>query len=816
MAQTINTNIMSLNAQRNLNMSQASLATAMQRLSSGLRVNSAKDDAAGLAISERFTTQIRGLNQAIRNANDGISLAQVGEGALGELTQNLQRIRELAVQSANATNSDSDRIALDQEVQQRLAEIDRISSQTTFNGRKLLDGSFGSATFQVGPDAGQTIGLDLPTSMRTGSIGKIAMATSGILGSTASGGNHTVTATAFDFSQPTQAATSGRASVNLDGFDFTPGATGTPGSVQFTAAAFDFRSGAVTTGAISAVALGGATAGDFSGAGDLAQFNVTIGAASVGITLNDDYGDLNGLATEIENQLNAVTGFENVTVEVSGANLVFTNAGSQAAVNITSTDANAQTAGFADLTGSAGSAQPNASFEIDGQLIELTGNYTDAAGLATEIGTQLSALGAPYDAYTVSNTGNIITIGTGVNGSTGVVITNANASANQAGIVNAPGTAGDPVVGSAVGGFAVDSGGNNISITLDQNYGSYAALRSAIQNQLDTASSGAYAGQYAVAIDTAGAMTISRTTTGLASTAVTIDGEVNNTYANLSYVSTGGADSVAGTNANFQIDGQAITLNANYGSAAALATAIGTQLGSGYTVNATGNDITILNNASGSAAVSITNADPNAYNAGFVNGAGTAGSVTGSVVLAPGDFSIQVGDGDPFEFTGTFATVAELANTINRELTGIAAEATSDGRLKLMSSEPISLSGTAATASMGFASLVNESTDGNLQSTNVRSAAAANETIVRMDTALTAVSELRSTFGAIQNRFESVIANLSTSAENLSASRSRIMDADFAAETAALSRAQILQQAGTAMVAQANQVPQGVLQLLQG
>ncbi|NNF66378.1 MAG: flagellar protein FlaB, partial [Gammaproteobacteria bacterium] len=145
MALTINTNVMSLNAQRNLSMSDSSLAEALQRLSTGLRINSAKDDAAGLAISDRFTTQIRGLNQAVRNANDGISLAQTAESALSEVSNNLQRIRELAVQSANATNSASDRQALDAEVQQRLSEIDRIASQTTFNNRKVLDGSFGDA-----------------------------------------------------------------------------------------------------------------------------------------------------------------------------------------------------------------------------------------------------------------------------------------------------------------------------------------------------------------------------------------------------------------------------------------------------------------------------------------------------------------------------------------------------------------------------------------------------------------------------------------------------------------------------------------------
>jgi len=186
MASVINTNISSLNAQRNLNMSQSVLHTSLQRLSSGLRINSAKDDAAGLAISERFTTQIRGLNQAIRNANDGVSLAQTGEGALAEVTSNLQRIRELAVQSVNSTNSASDRAALDLEVQQRISEIDRTATQTSFNSLKILDGTFGNAAFQVGANVGETISVGLSTSMRTTAIGKTADYVGGSLYSAAS------------------------------------------------------------------------------------------------------------------------------------------------------------------------------------------------------------------------------------------------------------------------------------------------------------------------------------------------------------------------------------------------------------------------------------------------------------------------------------------------------------------------------------------------------------------------------------------------------------------------------------------------------
>ncbi|HBN53523.1 MAG TPA: flagellin [Stenotrophomonas sp.] len=176
MAQVINTNIMSLNAQRNLNTSGTSLATSIQRLSSGLRINSAKDDAAGLAISERFTTQIRGLDVATRNANDGISLAQTAEGAMVEISSNLQRIRELAVQSANATNSGNDREALNAEVQQLLGEIDRVANQTSFNGTKLLDGSFTGALFQVGADAGQTIGVNSIVDANIDMLGKAGFA----------------------------------------------------------------------------------------------------------------------------------------------------------------------------------------------------------------------------------------------------------------------------------------------------------------------------------------------------------------------------------------------------------------------------------------------------------------------------------------------------------------------------------------------------------------------------------------------------------------------------------------------------------------
>ncbi len=174
MALSINTNVMSLNAQRNLGKSQSALSQSMTRLSSGLRINSAKDDAAGLAISDRMTSQIRGLNQAARNANDGISLAQTAEGAMQESTNILQRMRELSVQSANASNSVADRDALQAEVNQLQQEMDRISGTTTFNGLNILDGSFTNSKFQVGANANETISVSIG-SMNTVDLGRYAI-----------------------------------------------------------------------------------------------------------------------------------------------------------------------------------------------------------------------------------------------------------------------------------------------------------------------------------------------------------------------------------------------------------------------------------------------------------------------------------------------------------------------------------------------------------------------------------------------------------------------------------------------------------------
>jgi len=165
--QSINTNIISLNAQRNLGSSESALASSMQRLSSGLRVNSAKDDAAGMAIAERMSAQVRGMSVAVRNANDGISLAQTAEGALGKVSDSLQRMRELAVQSANASNSDSDKDSLDKEFGELAKEIQRVLGGTTFNGLAILGGDAGSQTFQIGANTSSNDTINITTTNMT-------------------------------------------------------------------------------------------------------------------------------------------------------------------------------------------------------------------------------------------------------------------------------------------------------------------------------------------------------------------------------------------------------------------------------------------------------------------------------------------------------------------------------------------------------------------------------------------------------------------------------------------------------------------------
>nr|WP_028585506.1 flagellin [Desulfogranum mediterraneum] len=341
MALTINTNVGSLNAQRNLEKSQLDLNTSMQRLSSGLRINSAKDDAAGLAISDRMTAQIRGLNQAARNANDGISLAQTAEGAMQESTNILQRIRELSVQAANATNSAPDRAALQAEVNQLKTEMNRIAQSTTFNGLKVLDGTFVSQQFQVGPNANETIGFSIQ-SMAADDLGRYFIDAENTTARQGTGSS-------------VQAAATAPATNTIGGQDVT--ITGSKGPDTITigagATAWDIANQVTSSADKTGVTATARSEASLSGLGASGVVTLTIGSGGNTATVNASVTttDLSELATVINDQ-SGTTGVT-ATVDAGTLNLVqpegkdivvadFTHSTALTAINVTGADGNAE------------------------------------------------------------------------------------------------------------------------------------------------------------------------------------------------------------------------------------------------------------------------------------------------------------------------------------------------------------------------------------------------------------------------------------------------------------------------------------------
>ncbi|BED96448.1 FliC/FljB family flagellin [Escherichia fergusonii] len=300
MAQVINTNSLSLLTQNNLNKSQSSLSSAIERLSSGLRINSAKDDAAGQAIANRFTANIKGLTQASRNANDGISIAQTTEGALNEITNNLQRVRELSVQAANGTNSDSDLKSIQDEIDQRLTEINRVAEQTDFNGTKVLSKD-GKLTIQVGANDNETISIDLK---------KIDSSTLGLdkldvtkMGNTVSGGTSLNVSVAFKEAMLTDlsgaATTGGKLQTDDTGKSFV-----TIGGKSYEAKV-DNTNGTVTFDSKGAAYTASGTAKDVTTIGKTVKFD------NKGLGINDDlvkYKDDKGNDTYAIRNTDAVTG----------------------------------------------------------------------------------------------------------------------------------------------------------------------------------------------------------------------------------------------------------------------------------------------------------------------------------------------------------------------------------------------------------------------------------------------------------------------------------------------------------------------------
>ncbi|MFV7464733.1 flagellin hook IN motif-containing protein [Pseudomonas shirazica] len=687
MALTVNTNITSLGVQKNLNRASDALGTSMSRLSSGLKINSAKDDAAGLQIANRLTSQVKGLTVAVKNANDGISIAQTAEGAMQASTDILQRMRELALQSANGSNSDEDRSSLQQEFTALSGELTRIANTTTFGGRNLLDGTFSSTSFQVGANANETI-----------SFGMRSISASDLKG------NYT------------EASVSGGAS----------------------------KLSAVVTGKADVVTSAASLAGSKS---------FVVGDKQIG----------------------------------AAGELTFGVAANK--VNVESTDTlDSVVKKINDASSSFPAANKVVASVVDGKLsirAADTGGSVAVAGTGAGGAAVLAKLGVTAgDAKDGSNT----TTNKSLNGTISL-------KAEPVGDA----LAGDLVIGSSV--IAVKG-----SDTLDQVVSKINA---------ESANTGVTAKIEKSTDGTTGTLSLSSKTdftVGRSSTAVTVNG--------LFGVGTfvGGTDLVKNTasgltsSASIKVNGTQVDIDA--GSTmddivAAINTA-STTAKNGVTASASSDGRLILTSADGKD-VKLENAT-----AGALDSLGLTSGATKAKLVA--DTSISV-NGVEVKFTKG-SDMSDIAEAINSSSTGVTASVNAEtGTLEFSADEDITIadgSNGTGLAALGLAAATTKAVtqETSVSSLSILNAASAQQAIQALDGAMQQVDSQRASLGAVQNRFDSTVSNLNSISENSTAARSRVQDADFAAETAELTKQQTLQQASTAILSQANQLPSSVLKLL--
>jgi flagellin len=395
MTANINTNISSLNAQRNLNVSQGSLSTTLQRLSSGLRINSAKDDAAGLAISERFTSQIKGLNQAVRNANDGISLAQTAEGGLSTAGDLLQRVRELAVQSANGSNSTSDRASLQGETSQLTQELNRVANTTQFNGTNVLDGTLTSSQFQVGANANQTISVGIASAKST-DIGNNLVGSANTAGSISSAVLNGAGAAAINATAAQTLTISGGGTTNTLAVAANDSAKTIASGINGLTSLNGVSATATSTATISGVTAGAV------------QFTLQ-GANASAVTISATVSSGNDLAS-VAQAVNAQSGTTNITaVADKSGNLVLSdNAGNDIKVGNTTTGTGLATASIrgADVGGAAGTSVAFSDGTAATPIVATVGgslSFSSANGFSLSTDTGTSVLTASSVGSTLSS-----------------------------------------------------------------------------------------------------------------------------------------------------------------------------------------------------------------------------------------------------------------------------------------------------------------------------------------------------------------------------------------------------------------------------
>jgi flagellin len=781
----INSNIASLNAQRQLTSAGAELDQASERLSSGKRINSAGDDAAGLSIANRFTSQIRGLDQAVRNANDGISLIQTAEGALDESTNILQRMRELSVQSSNGIYSDGDRATLDAEVQQLVQELDRISETTSFNGQKILDGSQGSIELQVGSEANETIAFEI-SAVNSSTLG-LGSTTSDLSGASLAASLTLEEGDVLINDQSLSAFTSVTGATNeslqtlID--DVNTNIEGVSASGFNVVEATTIGDGLLTGGNSFDITLHSIDAGPdviYSVENTttltemVAAINTTTGGAVVA-AIGDD-----GKLT-----LSNTTGSAMTTVDDSGTASGITDAVYQGSLALTSDDGS-------DITVTKGANG------TDQDLENLGFRQMAAAGQVMGEGLGSSEQTTALNANDLSINGVAIGATNATDGHTlANKVTNINAVTDQTGVTAS-------VV--AEESFAADLTATFATLT------GTAVMSAANLTALD----GAGAGELTIN-GTDLATALSGNVTDTASVAAALNTETANTGVTASINSDGNLELLS--------DGP-ITLGGT--EAVAAFSDFGAGFVAGTTAAAAGS---ALGADGGSLVVNgfeIANLDMDTLDNAIteINAASATTGVTASL-----------DDNGELQFSGTSVITLEAGNE-NGQATAKALGITFDtdsintgdggndtlsleARVQLVSEDNAPLSvdvttnGATATGLSDLNTDISSTVTGSaLSSISVATSAGAQNAIESIDVALETINSTRSDLGAINNRLDFTVSNLSNVSENASAARSRIMDADFAAETAALSRSQVLQQASQAMLAQANARPQQVLSLL--
>ena len=631
----INTNIASQIAQNNLANTQNSLTTAITQLSSGLKINSAADDPAGQAIATSLQSQINGLTQAQANANNGISLAQTGESALTQITDNLQTIRTLAVDASNASLTASNRASLNQEVQQSVAQINTIAQTTSFNGQNLLDGTFGLQNFQIGADAGQVIGVNLSQGAKASQIGQIDTTTLSLEGSTGlssntfnvvvGGGNTISVANATAGTAPGQNSDSAFAAAAAINNSDISGLTATASNVQ----KFSLTN---VTNADSAAET----------------YNLTINGVNIfGATGTSIAASGSLSSTSVFNAINAQTSSTGVSASINSDGSLSLSTADGSNITVVQSTGSTETAG--DVTG----GLDNTSFTYNSATVD---GSLSATGYGTSASVSSSSSGELQGTLTLSSSSSIALSGSAITGA------------------------------ASAGGIALQ----------------YANTNNSADNLIDLGT--------------------------------TVVGSAANTVTN---------GITGGTGSQFVVNGQSITV-ASAASASAETASIVASINSNATLKAEG----------------IT-----------ASSSGTGGTLT-----------IKGGTATTVTLTGTASVISAILGT-----------------------------GAAAPTVNSFSA----ATSGSLAGVSVLTVADAQNAIQTIDAALTQVSALQGQLGAVQNRFTSVISNLTSSDQNASSAQSTIQDTDYASATSSLSRAQVLSQAATAIIAQANQLPQQVLKLLQ-